>query len=438
MCSLLVAVNELFQLNGRFSRFRMRDNRQTITRNGALTVARDIKHLKLLRLHFLSAPDSIVQSTTTPVLSTQTSKAPVRSAVPEDEADVLLQKMDGMIPRKKDIKLCQHVGDNSSCIHCLPLEPYDPTYLEQHNIKHMSFHSYLRKMSSGYGSGKFADLDNISCRIKADCTAHPPWPRGVCSKCQPKAITLNRQVYRHVDNVMFENPNLVERFLHYWRVTGRQRVGLLYGRYEVHLDVPLGIKAVVSAIYEPPQESTRDSVQLLDDPNGELVKSISSKLGMSEIGWMFTDLVAEDAAKGTVRHFRHAATHFLSAQECIMAGHFQSTHPNACRNSSSGYMGSKFVTICVTGDSQHQVHMEGYQVSNQCEALVRDGCLVPTKDAPELGFIRQSSAQMYVPDVFYKIENIFFFVYLFNCDSKVAVGRFSCGVRNFIGRLIRF
>lgn len=48
---------------------------------------------------------SIVQSTTTPVLSTQTSKAPVRSAVPEDEADVLLQKMDGMIPRKKDIKL---------------------------------------------------------------------------------------------------------------------------------------------------------------------------------------------------------------------------------------------------------------------------------------------------------------------------------------------
>ena len=98
------------------------------------------------------------------------------------------------------------------------------------------------------------------------------------------------------------------------------------------------------------QESTRDSVQLLDDPNGELVKSISSKLGMSEIGWMFTDLVAEDAAKGTVRHFRHAATHFLSAQECIMAGHFQSTHPNACRNSSSGYMGSKFVTICVTGN----------------------------------------------------------------------------------------
>lgn len=56
-----------------------------------------------------------------------------------------------------------------------------------------------------------------------------------------------------MDNVVFENPQLVERFLNYWRATGHQRIGFLYGSYELHKDVPLGIKAVVSAIYEPPQ-----------------------------------------------------------------------------------------------------------------------------------------------------------------------------------------
>lgn len=52
---------------------------------------------------------------------------------------------------------------------------------------------------------------------------------------------------------MFENSYLVENFLNYWRSTGHQRIGYLYGRYEVHSDVPLGIRATVVAIYEPPQ-----------------------------------------------------------------------------------------------------------------------------------------------------------------------------------------
>ena len=45
-----------------------------------------------------------------------------------------------------------------------------------------------------------------------------------------------------------------------------------------------------------------------------------------------------------------------------------------------------------------------FQVSNQCMALVRDDCLIPTLDAPELGYVRESSAQQYVPDVFYKVH----------------------------------
>ena len=35
-------------------------------------------------------------------------------------------------------------------------------------------------------------------------------------------------------------------------------------------------------------------------------------------------------------------------------------------------------------------------------ALVRENVLLPTKDAPELGYVRESSSKQYVPDVFYK------------------------------------
>ena len=45
-------------------------------------------------------------------------------------------------------------------------------------------------------------------------------------------------------------------------------------------------------------------------------------------------------------------------------------------------------------------------MSNQCMALVRDDCLIPTKDVPELGYIKESSNEQYVPDVFYKVKTL--------------------------------
>ena len=45
---------------------------------------------------------------------------------------------------------CRH-GDNSLCLHCTALEPFDPTVLQapEPPIKFLSFHSYLRKLNSG-------------------------------------------------------------------------------------------------------------------------------------------------------------------------------------------------------------------------------------------------------------------------------------------------
>lgn len=148
---------------------------------------------------------------------------------------------------------------------------------------------------------------------------------------------------------MFENTALVERFLNYWRITGHQRMGFLYGNYEVNNDVPLGIRAHVAAIYEPPQESTRNSIKLLADERSNEIDELAAKLGLRKVGWIFTDLISDDRAAGTVKHIRGIDTHFLTAQECIMAGHLQNQHPNACKYSSNGYFGSKFVTVCVTG-----------------------------------------------------------------------------------------
>lgn len=329
---------------------------------------------------------------------------PFKNTVMEDEVDQLLYKEDGKIYRKKDEQLCHH-GPSGKCLHCVPLEPFDETYLQTCDppIKYLSFHSYLRKLTSGVDKGKFANLENVSCKIKEGCKEHPPWPGGICTKCQPTALTLNRQRYRHVDYIMFENPNICNQFLNYWRSTGNQRLGIMYGRYEPHKELPLAIKAVVAAIYEPPQINSKNKIELLEDPQEEAIHRLTLRLGLVPVGWIFTDLVADDLTKGTVKNFRgNVDSHFLSAEECIMAAQFQNKYPNPCKYSKDGYFGSKFVTVIVTGDQSGQIHFEGYQVSNVCMALVRDDCLIPTKDAPELGYIKESANEQYVPDVFYK------------------------------------
>lgn len=319
-----------------------------------------------------------------------------------DEIDQYLSKQSGLIQLPPEKTSCKHRG-KERCINCLPIQPFDQAYLQEQKIKHMSFHAYLRKLTQGVNKGKYAPLENISCRIKAGCPGHKPWPEGICTKCQPSAITLNQQQYRHVDNITFENPSIVDNFLNYWRTSGHQRCGLLFGNYVPHDGVPLGIKANVVAIYEPPQETSANHIQLLDNPHDNNVKELAKDLNLVCVGWIFTDLIAKDMHNGTVEHIRGPDTYFLTAHECIQAGYFQNKYPNPCHLSSEGYFGSKFGTVCVTGDKDNTIHMEGYQVSNQCMALVKDSCMIPTKDAPELGYIRKSSPTHYVPDVYYKV-----------------------------------
>uniref|UniRef100_A0A8C3V551 Nuclear protein localization protein 4 homolog n=1 Tax=Catharus ustulatus TaxID=91951 RepID=A0A8C3V551_CATUS len=392
-----------FRNNG-FSVYTNRNRTGEITaaQNKSLNLLK-IKHGDMLFLYPSSPAGSSSETMDTSV--SQNSRPGGAPQVVEDEIDQYLIKQDGKIYRNRD----QQLVLSDRCVTCLcsvPCfwQPFDEDYLNhlEPPVKHMSFHAYIRKLTGGADKGKFVALENISCKIKSGCEGHPPWPEGICTKCQPSAITLNRQKYRHVDNIMFENHTIADRFLDFWRKTGNQHLGYLYGRYTEHKDIPLGIRAEVAAIYEPPQIGTQNSLEILEDPKAEVVDEIAAKLGLRKVGWIFTDLVSEDTRKGTVRYSRNKDTYFLSAEECITAGNFQNQQPNICRLSPDGHFGSKFVTVVATGGPDNQVHFEGYQVSNQCMALVRDECLLPCRDAPELGYAKESSSEQYVPDVFYK------------------------------------
>ena len=53
--------------------------------------------------------------------------------------------------------------------------------------------------------------------------------------------------------------------------------------------------------------------------------------------------------------------------EAIYAGGMQERHPNPCRLAPSGYYGSKFVTVVVTGNDKGEIDFRGYQISNQVD-----------------------------------------------------------------------
>lgn len=90
-------------------------------------------------------------------------------------------------------------------------------------------------------------------------------------------------------------------------------------------------------------------MELLPDHNNNVVQKVAADLGLQFVGWIFTDLVPDDVKKGTVKQLRGIDTHFLTAEECIMAGHFQNQYASPCRFSPSGKFGSKFVTVVVSG-----------------------------------------------------------------------------------------
>jgi nuclear protein localization family protein 4 len=130
------------------------------------------------------------------------------------QIDLLLEKDKGLIARGRQ-SLCKHSA-LAMCEHCLPLSPWDASYLEQNKIKFMSFHAYLRSVmdankTAPLHSPQFIHpLDEHDFTVKkCPSKTHEPYPLGICSKCQPSAISLQSQTFRMVDHVEFESASMV-------------------------------------------------------------------------------------------------------------------------------------------------------------------------------------------------------------------------------------
>jgi len=309
----------------------------------------------------------------------------VEKKVIEDDIDQLLHKEDGWT-----------YIENKKRGYRTPDDYIAPWNIQLHSnwadlkIKHIPFHSWVREKAYRSGSNTQPSLVQDDFKISKSGELHS-------SKFLQTTVTINRQPYRHVDSVLFESKEVVEPFVEGWRRVGLQRCGYLLGRYVRDENVPLGITAQVSAIYEPPQAPNPTESLLLKDEKSEIVDELLQKLGLTRIGLIWTSLTME---KNQLVNKRDPASP-LEAKEMIRMAHLQTRYPNSWAHSRDGVFGSKFVSVVMVPSKDNSVELEAYQMSNQGVALVTDKIIKAVKKDPTQFKVNKSSNEFIYPDILY-------------------------------------
>ncbi|KAG0437957.1 Nuclear protein localization protein 4 [Dictyocoela muelleri] len=193
------------------------------------------------------------------------------------------------IKRSRDKLLCQH-GEKGMCSNCAPLDVWDKDYHKRMGIKYISYRSYIKMLEKSKFNNddtKFID-DNKSTDVKK-CTHGP---NIKCIHCTDKKIILKPQQFRTCDHLEFDSENIVKEFLRDCplkeNISVKEKFGFLIGKYLDYERVPLGIKALVSAIYEPEQENFPDGF-FINDLNPDIYFFLE-KIGLEIVGMIYTNL----------------------------------------------------------------------------------------------------------------------------------------------------
>jgi len=260
--------------------------------------------------------------------------------VEEDEIDKILAKEDGWVQQNSE-----DTSIRTKKIEDLGIAPWDIMKHEpwkSMELPHLAFHAWSR-----------------SPKAKFDIPQYRKPKSNEWSFQNLKEIKIERQEFRHVDNVLFEHNSIGEGFIKGWVDSGSQQYGWMYGSYVKDEKIPLGITCLISAVYTP------SSWRPMPEDEVARVDKFASLFGLKRVGWIWSALGQKKSA-GRIE------SNPLISNEIYYMSKYQEQFPSPCSKSRNGYFGSKFVSVLAFDTVEGAPHLRSFQLSNQASKLVHE------------------------------------------------------------------